>query len=152
MTREIPPVGAALASFTVRSSARIQFIDITDQVGATVRRAGAGDGFALVRCPHTTAAVACTEPDPALLEDATTFIQDLLPLSRRYRHLEEGPENARAHLAALLLGSSTWAPVSAGQLRLGTWQRLFFVELFGPRVRRVEVAFVPASEPPRDAQ
>jgi secondary thiamine-phosphate synthase enzyme len=40
---------------------------------------------------------------------------------------------------ASLLGSSVTVPVEAGRLQLGTWQGIFFVELDGPRLRRVRV-------------
>jgi thiamine phosphate synthase YjbQ (UPF0047 family) len=40
----------------------------------------------------------------------------------------------------MVFGDSTWAPVRNGKLDLGTWQRLFLVELFEPRRRTVDVA------------
>ena len=60
---------------------------------------------------------------------------------RRYRHIEEGAENAVAHLAtAMLFGESTWLPIRGGQLDLGTWQHVYLVELYEPRLRTVDVA------------
>ena len=40
----------------------------------------------------------------------------------------------------MVFGDSPWAPVRNGQLDLGTWQRLFLVEMFEPRRRTVEAA------------
>jgi hypothetical protein len=48
----------------------------------------------------------------------------------------------------LLFGESTWAPVRGGRLDLGTWQRLFLVELFEPRRRTVDVAVLGELAPP----
>ena len=54
----------------------------------------------------------------------------------RFAHAEG---NSDAHLMATLLGSSVTVPVEGGRLRLGTWQGIFFVELDGPRSRKVWV-------------
>jgi hypothetical protein len=50
-------------------------------------------------------------------------------------HPDERP-NGHAHCLQLLLGSSESVPVVDGALALGTWQRLFLVELDGPRPER----------------
>ena len=36
-----------------------------------------------------------------------------------------------------MLGSSLLVPVEGGRLALGRWQRIFFVDLDGPRARQV---------------
>ncbi len=41
-----------------------------------------------------------------------------------------------------MLGSSETIPVMGGELVLGTWQRIFFVELDGPRQRTVNIKVV----------
>jgi secondary thiamine-phosphate synthase enzyme len=118
-----------------------QFVDITDAVQREVEAAGLREGVVLLRSRHTTAALACTEGDPTIHEDALDLLRDVMPLSRSYRHAYEGKENAVAHLASMLLfGEATWAPVRDGRLDLGTWQRLFLVELFEPRRRTVDLA------------
>jgi secondary thiamine-phosphate synthase enzyme len=132
-----------LRQITVPTSKAPEFVDITDAVAREVADAGVGDGVVLLRSRHTTAALTCTEGDPSIHADALDLLRDLMPLSRDYRHDEEGKENAIAHLAGMLLfGESTWAPVRDGRLDLGTWQRLFLVELFEPRRRTVDVAIV----------
>jgi secondary thiamine-phosphate synthase enzyme len=50
-------------------------------------------------------------------------------------HDDESP-NGHSHCMQLLLGSSEAIPVRDGQLQLGTWQRIFLVELDGPRPAR----------------
>jgi len=41
-----------------------------------------------------------------------------------------------------LIGNSAIVPVQAGRLALGTWQRILFVELDGPRKRNVFIQFI----------
>ncbi len=47
--------------------------------------------------------------------------------------------NAHAHLRALILGNEKLVPVVNFKPALGTWQRIFFVELDGPRRRKIIV-------------
>ena len=131
----------SMRQVSVPTSAAPQFVDITDAVQQEIAASGVREGVALLRSRHTTAALTCTEGDPSIHEDALDLLRELMPLSRGYRHSSEGAENAVAHLAGMLLfGESTWAPVRDGRLDLGTWQRLFLVELFEPRTRTVDVA------------
>jgi hypothetical protein len=52
----------------------------------------------------------------------------------------------------LLLGSSESVPVINGELALGTWQRLFLVELDGPRPDREVLVQLSGQTAPRAAQ
>ncbi len=118
----------------VRSSARREMIDITRDVAAAV--GGAGDGLCHVFVPHTTAAVVINEhADPDVARDLTAAYEAMVP-QIRFAHAEG---NSDAHLMATLLGSSVTVPVEGSRLRLGTWQGIFFVELDGPRSRKVWV-------------
>jgi secondary thiamine-phosphate synthase enzyme len=121
----------------VRSGARREMIDITRDVAATVE--GAGDGLCHVYVPHTTAAVVINEhADPDVARDLTAAYEAMVP-QIRFAHAEG---NSDAHLMATLLGSSVTVPVEAGRLRLGIWQGIFFVELDGPRSRKVWVSLL----------
>jgi secondary thiamine-phosphate synthase enzyme len=121
----------------VRSGARREMIDITRDVAATVE--GAGDGLCHVYVPHTTAAVVINEhADPDVARDLTAAYEAMVP-QIRFAHAEG---NSDAHLMATLLGSSVTVPVEGGRLRLGTWQGIFFVELDGPRSRKVWVSLL----------
>ena len=121
----------------VRSGAHREMIDITSKVAAAVE--GAGDGLCHVFVPHTTAAVVINEhADPDVARDLTAAYEAMVP-QIRFAHAEG---NSDAHLMATLLGSSVTVPVEGGRLRLGTWQGIFFVELDGPRSRKVWVSLL----------
>jgi secondary thiamine-phosphate synthase enzyme len=81
--------------------------------------------------------------EPLLLEDLRAFLTAVAPPDAPYRHNDlavrtahmhpdESP-NGHAHCAHLLLGASEHVPVHGGKLLLGTWQRIFLIELDGPR-------------------
>jgi thiamine phosphate synthase YjbQ (UPF0047 family) len=104
-----------LRQISVRTTKPLEFVDITDAVAHEVQASGVDEGIVLLRSRHT--------------------------LSRKYRHDSEGAENAIAHLSVMtLFGDSTWAAIRDSKLDLGTWQRLFLVELFEPRTRTVDLA------------
>jgi secondary thiamine-phosphate synthase enzyme len=118
----------------IRTTAHTEMVDITGRVAAALD--GAGDGVCHVFVPHTTAAVVINESaDPDVARDLVAAYRAMVP-EIRFAHAEG---NSDAHLMATLLGSSVMVPVDNGRLRLGTWQGIFFVELDGPRSRRVFV-------------
>lgn len=144
-----PPATAHVLSARTLSLAThqpIELIDITDQIADLVREAGLRHGQVLLLSRHTTAAVRIQENEPLLLEDLRDFLASVAPPDRPYRHNDfrvrthhmhpdERP-NGHAHCLQLLLGSSESVPVVDSALALGTWQRLFLVELDGPRAER----------------
>jgi secondary thiamine-phosphate synthase enzyme len=124
----------------------IQFLDITDDVVRLVRATGLRNGVVNVFSRHTTAAVLIQEAEPLLLEDLREFLERSAPAQAQYRHNDfrvrtvhmhddESP-NGHAHCLQLMLGTSQSIPVADGQPLLGTWQRIFLVELDGPRDAR----------------
>lgn len=128
----------------LRTEERLQFIDLTELVAERVRRSGIGHGLVCVQTRHTTTAVVVNENEPLLIEDAKRMLERLAPRDARYRHnqLHRRPHaapgesrNGDAHCRALLLGSSETLAIVEGALHLGQWQRVFLVELDGPRLR-----------------
>lgn len=49
------------------------------------------------------------------------------------------PINAHSHLLAMLIGATLNIGVHKGQLNLGTWQSILFVDLDGPRHRKLAI-------------
>lgn len=113
-------------------------IDITAQVAEAVTESGINEGTAMVFCPHTTAAITINEnADPDVPHDILLTLEALIPQHRDgYRHAEG---NSDAHVKSSLLGSSERVMIHDGQLRLGTWQAVFFCEFDGPRTRTVYI-------------
>lgn len=123
-----------MTSFTIRTTAGVEMIDITDRVAAAVSESGVKNGFCRVFIPHTTAAVTINEnADPDVPRDILAALDRIVPLSDRYRHAEG---NAAAHIKASLFGASQTVFIESGRLVLGTWQSLFFCEFDGPRTRK----------------
>ena len=119
----------------VPTASHRQMVDITRQVTAAIE--GDGDGICHVYVPHTTAAVVINEhADPDVARDLLAAYEAMIP-KIRFAHAEG---NSDAHLMSTVLGGSVTVPVESGRLQLGTWQGIFFVELDGPRTRKVWVS------------
>lgn len=132
-----------LDKITIRTRGIGEFVEITAHVAGAIAASGVREGIALVRSRHTTAAITCSEPDTRLHADMMDALYATFPTDRRYRHIEEGAENAVAHIAtSMLFGEATWLPVRDGRLDLGTWQHLYLVELYEARHREVDVAIL----------
>lgn len=126
-----------MKSFTVKSSRREEFIDITHQVQRIVDELNIKDGACLIFVPHTTAGVTLNEgSDQSVRVDMLKRLAELVPENLNYEHLEG---NADAHIKTSLIGSSVFIPIIGGKLTLGTWQKIFLCEFDGPRVRTIFV-------------
>lgn len=127
----------AVFQFPVRTSAHTQMVDITAQVRKAVAESGVRDGICVVFIPHTTAAVTINEnADPDVQTDFMKEINKIVPWSDGYLHSEG---NSAAHLKASAMGFSETLIVERGELLLGTWQGIYFLEYDGPRSRRAYV-------------
>ena len=141
-------IGVSSDVVELQTEERLQFVDLTELVAERVRRSGIGHGLVCVQSRHTTTAVVVNENEPLLIEDAKRMLERLVPRGAVYGHNElhrrrdAAPDESRngdAHCRALLLGSSETLAVAGGALQLGRWQRVFLVELDGPRRRTVSV-------------
>lgn len=129
-------------SIRVRTTDAIEIVDVTSDVARAIP-AGVERGVCTVFVPHTTAGVVCNEHETRLRSDIERTLERLAPEDAGYEH-DAIDDNAAAHLRAMVLGESVSIPFADGDLALGTWQSVLFVECDGPRTREVEVTGTPA--------
>lgn len=127
----------------IETSKHIELVDITSQVQEEVRKSEITEGICLISTRHTTVGIIINENESGLKEDILDLLNKLVPAGAGYRH-DRIDNNADSHLKAVMLGASESLPVSAGKLELGTWQRIFFAEMDGPRSRTVNVTLLKA--------
>jgi len=124
----------------IRTTSRIQLIDITATINEKIAEAGIKTGMAMVYSPHTTTAIIINENEPGLKEDILKLLNLIVPQGR-YAH-DRIDNNARSHLQAIVLGNNVCMPIEKKELDLGTWQNVFFVELDGPRNRKLTIRII----------
>jgi secondary thiamine-phosphate synthase enzyme len=125
----------------LRTEGGLSVRDITDEVADAVRESGVRNGIVCVYSPHTTCCVRVNEFEDGFLADFATLLRRLVPSEGYYAHddwdrrteniCEEDMElgNGHAHCMSMLLGSAGEAiPVRDGELCLGTWQRVLFLD------------------------
>ena len=115
--------------------------DVTGKVQEVVRRSDINTGTAHVFTIGSTGSLGTIEFEPGLQQDLPNFLETLIPPSPHYGHEQTWQDgNGHSHLQATMLGPSVTVPVSGGQLVLGTWQQIFFLECdIQPRQRKIVV-------------
>ncbi len=104
-------------TITVKTSSRVQFVDITSDIRRIVEKRGLTDGIAMVYVPHTTAGITINEAaDPDVVSDLNNKLSQLIPCEGMYRHAEG---NSDAHIKASLMGSSVQIIISDSKLVSG---------------------------------
>ncbi len=114
--------------------------NITHEVSDFVGKSGVQEGIVTIFVPGATAAVTTMEYEPGLISDVKKFFKSLAPdEAGRWRHDAGSPTgNATAHLRATLAGPSLVVPFSDGQMSLGVWQSIVFIDFDNrPRSRKV---------------
>jgi secondary thiamine-phosphate synthase enzyme len=127
-----------MKSFSIRTQKHTQFVDITGEVQSMISSLAIKNGVVTIFVPHTTAGITINEnADPDVTSDIADALDRAVPWQAHYKHCEG---NAAAHVKASMMGASVQVLVENGQLRLGTWQAIYFCEFDGPRSRNIWVA------------
>jgi secondary thiamine-phosphate synthase enzyme len=116
-----------------------EYVHITPQVEAAVKKSGLREGMVLVSAMHITAGIYVNDDESGLIKDIDRWLEGLAPFRQEYEHHHTGEDNGDSHLKALLIHHQVILPVTAGKLDLGTWQRVFYAEFDGQRAKRVIV-------------
>jgi secondary thiamine-phosphate synthase enzyme len=137
------------ARLVVRTAQPTEIVEITGRVQSAVVEVGLITGTVSVQTLHTTTALVLNENEPLLHQDLESMLERLAPTRSYYRHddlrirtVNVGPAerpNGHAHCRAAMLGNAALLHVVRGEIVLGRWQRLLFVELDGPQDRTLSV-------------
>lgn len=118
------------------------YVHITPQVDAALKKSGIREGMILVSAMHITAGVYVNDNESGLIEDIDEWLEKLAPFREDYQHHQTGEDNGDSHLKAILVHHQVIIPVTNGKLDLGTWQRIFYAEFDGQRSKRVLIKVI----------
>ena len=131
------PVKTFSLSLNTRGDTDIH--DITDAVTRQVAQSGLRDGIVTVFCPSSTSALTTIEYESGALSDLRRLFDEIIPENREYAHNARWHDgNGHSHIRASLLGPSLTIPFVNGELALGTWQQVIYVD-FDNKPRRREL-------------
>lgn len=129
-----------LKVLNIKSKAKTEFIDITDDVHEAIKESGIKSGVCYIYVPHTTAGITINEgADPSVKRDILTTLNRIIPFEGDYQHMEG---NSPAHIKATIVGTSKFVVIEDGKALFGTWQSVYFCEFDGPRHRRAIIKII----------
>ncbi|HSB90090.1 MAG TPA: secondary thiamine-phosphate synthase enzyme YjbQ [Anaerolineales bacterium] len=125
----------------LRTRGHADIHDLTPELQRLLQESGLTEGLLTVFAPSSTSAITTIENEPGALEDLRRVLDRLVPPDEEYRHNEAwGDGNGHAHIRSALLKPSLTIPVQAGQMLLGTWQQVIFIDFdVRPRSRALVV-------------
>lgn len=131
----------------------LEFKDLTDQIEEQVKESGVKNGYVLVFSQHTTLAVCINEKESGIVKDFKSLMSKLIPKDVYYCHndltirtenlvcqsAKSDCLNGHSHCTHMLMPNSEMIPIIDGKMALGTWQKIFTIELDCERKRTVIV-------------
>ena len=137
--------------FTSKDS--MEFIDLTDEVKEFIEKTQIKNGQVLIYSTHTTLAICINEKEKGITKDFKGLINRIVPKDAYYHHNDltirtenlvcqsaaSDCLNGHSHCTHLLMRNSEMVPIIDGKIMLGTWQRIFAIELDCCRPRKVLV-------------
>jgi secondary thiamine-phosphate synthase enzyme len=131
-------------SISLNTQGNADIRDITDQVARTILQSGLKDGTVTIFCPSSTSALTTIEYESGALGDLRRLFDEVAPPDREYTHNQRWHDgNGHSHVRAALLGASLTVPFVDGQLTLGTWQQIIYVDFDNrPRQRKLVVQII----------
>ncbi|MCR8433375.1 MAG: secondary thiamine-phosphate synthase enzyme YjbQ [Crenarchaeota archaeon] len=128
--------------FELKTKGENDIVDITNNVREIIAKSGVKNGIANIFVVGSTGAVTTMEYEPGLKKDLALALARIAPNDIYYYHHEKwGDDNGRSHVKASIIGPSITVPIRNGELILGTWQQIVFLELdTRPRVRKIIVS------------
>ncbi len=128
------------------------FIDVTDDILKFVKESGIKNGMVNIQIMHTSSALILNENEPLLLEDIKRKLEEFASMEESYRHdnfevrtvnmCADECDNGHSHCKAVTLPSSVTLNLVDGEMQLGTWQRIMFLELDRARPRSYQIMII----------
>ena len=114
----------------IHSKRENDLIDITEDIQKIVQESKIKSGTVTIFVSGSTGALTTIEFEPGLKKDFPKMLERIAPKDIEYGHEQMWHDgNGHSHVKASLVGPSITIPFSDGQLLLGTWQQIVFIEL-----------------------
>ncbi len=112
-------------------------LNITNKVEELLNKHKIQNGHCTLFSVGSTAGITTIEYEPGLLKDLPEFFEKIIPSNKSYHHDNTWHDgNGYAHLRSALLKTSLTIPIVNGNLTLGTWQQIVFIDFDNRRRNR----------------
>jgi len=130
--------------FSISTKGFNDIINISDQISKFVKTSKIKDGICLISSPGSTCGITVIEYESGLIEDLKRALEKIAPMTKDYEHCKKwGDCNGYAHVRSALIIPSLALPVERGELALGTWQQVVFIDFDNrPREREIVVKII----------
>jgi secondary thiamine-phosphate synthase enzyme len=103
--------------------------EITAQIARLIHESQLRNGTVTIFCPSSTSALTTIEYESGCVNDLRRLFDEIIPPNREYAHNARWRDgNGHSHIRASLLGPSLTIPFVEGNLTLGTWQQVIYVD------------------------
>ena len=130
---------------TMNVPKQMDFVNITPQVEAALKKSRIQEGILLCNAMHITASVFINDNERGLHHDFGVWLEQLAPFNpspEHYHHNRTGEDNADAHLKRQVMGREVLVAITGGQLDFGPWEQIFYGEFDGRRAKRVLIKII----------
>lgn len=132
--------------FTLATTGDGEVLDVTAHAQKAIDNSGLRDGLCTVFIAHSTCAVTTIEHEPGCVADLNRVLERIASQDEPWEHNDRNADtNGHSHARAALMGPSVTVPFAAGELLVGTWQKVVCVDFDDrPRSRRLIVQLLGA--------
>ncbi len=116
-------------SISLTTKGFTDIVDITREVLSVLHESKIEQGLVTVFCTGSTGAITTIEYESGVINDLKKAIERIAPANIPYEHDKRwGDGNGFSHVRAALMKPSLSVPVINGEMALGTWQQLVFID------------------------
>jgi secondary thiamine-phosphate synthase enzyme len=116
-------------SISLSTRGDTDIIDITDKVSRLIEESEIKSGVVTIFVPGSTGGLTTVEYEPGLIKDLKEVFEELFPYKKNWAHNATwGDGNGASHIRASMLGPSLTVPFVDGEMTLGTWQQIIFID------------------------
>ncbi len=133
----------------IKSKEQFDATDLTNEIMSFVKESDIKNGLINIQSLHTTASIFVQENEPLLLQDIKKFLERIVPQGINYNHDDFGRRtvnlceneyrNGHSHCKAINLPTAVTLNLIDGEIQLGQWQRILFIELDRARARKIQI-------------
>lgn len=125
--------------FCLSTKGFTDIINITPRLSEIVAKSGVKAGICVVSSAGSTCGITTIEYEEGVIKDLQEVFEKIAPRNKDYEHCKKwGDCNGYAHVRSALLPPFLTIPIEDGELTLGTWQSIVFID-FDNRPREREM-------------